>query len=270
LARAGIERSMSFTPNAPPQRPAPSAIAVNWYRIKRTVLQPYIRYKRYRERHQTGFIKFALERHYYSPSFYRFIGAYIMDPDILRNAPIHEGGIVVDAGGHDGEWSERLHGKYRPRILLFEPDPASLARSEERFADNPDVRCFGFGLADRDAELTLIQKGLGSTFHRGIGGTGSPMPARVRDVAAVLDELGLERIDLMKVNIEGGEFDLLDRLIEVGRLPGIGCLLIQFHEWIDGAHGRRRRIRKALRRTHSLEWDYPWVWEKWISRDTKP
>ncbi|MGH8977302.1 MAG: FkbM family methyltransferase, partial [Acidimicrobiia bacterium] len=73
-------------------------------------------------------------------------------------------------------------------------------------------------------------------------------------------------VDLCKVNIEGGEYDLFDRLIETVWLARIRILLIQFHEWHPNAYARRRAIRRAFSRTHDEVWDYPFVWEMWRRR----
>jgi hypothetical protein len=70
----------------------------------------------------------------------------------------------------------------------------------------------------------------------------------------------------MKVNIEGGEYDLFDRLVETDRLPRVQLVSVQFHEWHPHAHRRRRAIRRALRRSHQEVWCYPWVWELWQRR----
>lgn len=243
---------------------------MNWYHFKRRVLSPYIRYKRYRERHQVGFIKSALELHYYRPVFYRFMDATLKNPDIMYEAPLKEGDVVLDVGAYIGDWSARVHEKYQPRLYLFEPDQPSLRRLQARFGNNPDIRCFSYGLADRDADLRFVQRGMGSTFYAGDGDDSDEddvvkMP--VRDVCGVLDELGHEDIDLMKLNIEGGEYDVLERMMETDRLASVRCYMIQFHEWLDGAHRRRRRIRRALRRSHRLVWDYPFVWEQWVRKE---
>ena len=79
----------------------------------------------------------------------------------------------------------------------------------------------------------------------------------------MLDELGIEQIDLMKVNIEGGEYDLIDRLDTAGWLPRIALVSVQFHEWHPHAYRRRRAARRALPRHHVECWNYPWVWELW-------
>ena len=89
----------------------------------------------------------------------------------------------------------------------------------------------------------------------------------IRDVARALAELGRDRIDYVKINIEGAEYELLDHLAAAGVLPRVRYLLIQFHEWIDGAYRRRRAIRRKLRRTHYEVWNYKWVYELWCSKD---
>jgi Methyltransferase FkbM domain len=88
----------------------------------------------------------------------------------------------------------------------------------------------------------------------------------IRDVAPVFAELDAERIDLLKMNIEGAEFDVLERLAETGWIDRIDELLIQFHDWAPAAPRRRRMIRRVLARTHTEVWNYPWVWERWVRR----
>ena len=67
----------------------------------------------------------------------------------------------------------------------------------------------------------------------------------------------------MKLNIEGAEFEVFDRLIETGLHDRIDCFLIQFHEYQATAREHRERIRSVLAKTHRLVWDFPMVWERW-------
>lgn len=239
---------------------------MNLYKLKRFVLAPWVWRMRRKERHQTGFVKGALEASYYRPSMYRFIGAMMEHPDILFEAPLDAESVVVDVGAHHGEWAASMLERYNCKLVLFEPDPESLPHLARRFDGNPKVRRFECGLHDRDATLWLKQRGMGSTvFDEGPEVATGRVQVALRDAAAVLDELGVASIDLVKLNIEGGEYDVLERLIASGWMPRIKCVLVQFHEWRDGAHMRRWRIRRALRRTHRLEWDYAFVWEKWVA-----
>ena len=88
----------------------------------------------------------------------------------------------------------------------------------------------------------------------------------IKDVALLWQSLQLKSVDLMKINIEGGEFSLLERMTDVNLHTQVDCFLIQFHEWHPNAYQRRARIRKTLAKTHNLQWDYHFIWEKWVRR----
>jgi hypothetical protein len=85
-------------------------------------------------------------------------------------------------------------------------------------------------------------------------------------VVEVIDELDRDQIDLLKINIEGGEFELLERLLAAGQADRLRYLQIQFHPGPPAAESRREAIRDGLARTHRLMWDYPWIWESWERR----
>jgi hypothetical protein len=82
-----------------------------------------------------------------------------------------------------------------------------------------------------------------------------------------MDEIGIGEIDLMKINIEGGEYKLLDRMIETGLHLRCKRIRVQFHEWMPESHARYQRIRAGLSRSHDLEWYYSFVWESWVRKD---
>lgn len=245
---------------------------MNWYQLKKKLLFPYIWYRRRREQ-QSGFMRAALELHYYRPTFYRFIGATMVNPDIMYQAPLQPGSIALDVGAYHGDWAARVHQMYRARIYAFEPDPPSIAYLGRRFATEPDIECLPYGLGGEDAWLPMVQRGMGSTLYavdtgggEDRGETEDRVEVQVRDVVGVLDELGHAEVDIIKLNIEGAEYALLERLISAGRLHQIRVYTIQFHEWHEGAHRRRRRIQRELAKTHDKVWDYPFVWEQWIRR----
>jgi hypothetical protein len=129
------------------------------------------------------------------------------------------------------------------------------------------VHLHRYGLGARDATARLAIAGPGSTIYASTSPMGSFEEISIRDVAHVLDELGVDEIDLLKVNIEGGEFDLFDRLVETGWIQRVRQTMIQFHEFHPNAYLRRHKVRRALRRTHREVWDYPWVWEFWVRKD---
>ena len=72
-----------------------------------------------------------------------------------------------------------------------------------------------------------------------------------------------QRVDLIEFNIEGGEYDCLIALIESGLISTINILQIQFHNFSQSSELNRAQIREKLRLTHSLIFNYEWVWERW-------
>lgn len=228
---------------------------------------PYILYKRRQYRDKSQFIRNAMDIHNYRPAFFRFMRANMLNRDLLYDAPLEKGDIAIDVGGFKGDWAARVQEKFEAKIYVFEPNPPVVEKLRKRFDDYTDIQIYDYGLGGQDAELDLIQKDMGSSFYSTRATSNLPtVKARVRDIATVLGELGHDEIGVIKLNIEGGEYEVMERLIETGWLPRVRCFMIQFHEWFKRAHKRRGKIQAALRETHDVEWDYKFIWEKWVRK----
>lgn len=73
-----------------------------------------------------------------------------------------------------------------------------------------------------------------------------------------------------ELNIEGGEYEVLESLIESSAVSQFRSILIQFHPQPTGWEARREKIVEQLRSTHDRIWCYPMVWEKWLLRLDQP
>jgi FkbM family methyltransferase len=189
--------------------------------------------------------------------------------NLLLDCPLDKDSVVFDVGGHVGDWAMEIRQRYDAWVHLFEPNARSLRTLQGRFANDPKVRCHPFGLGgeDRTARLTLF--GMGSSIYEASPSrkkTPRLAEIRLRDVAQVVDEIGVDVIDLMKINIEGGEYELLSRMLQSDVHRRCKCIRVQFHEWFDDSHRLRREIRQSLSRTHATQWEYPFVWESWRLR----
>jgi len=236
---------------------------VSLYATKKALLAPRTRLMRRRDATEDKFLRAALELHYYRRPMYAWIEASRAKPDLLHDFPLGDGAVILDVGAYMGEWAVSVAQRHPDaRIYSFEPGPPFFRRLADAAADHPNVTPLMYGLGARDETASLALDGPGATLYGGQAVFGSA-EVEIRDVAGVLDELGHDTIDLMKVNIEGAEYDVFDRIIEVGWLPRIRNVVVQFHEWHPKAYARRRAIRRALRRRHREVWNYPWVWEYW-------
>jgi hypothetical protein len=84
------------------------------------------------------------------------------------------------------------------------------------------------------------------------------------DISSFIRDENILKIDLMKINIEGGEYELLSRLIETGDIKKISQLQIQFHCVSPNSIVQMNEIKDNLRKTHHSTFEYEFVWENWI------
>jgi FkbM family methyltransferase len=122
--------------------------------------------------------------------------------------PLHEAEVFVDGGGYDGRttlqfsaWNEN----YR-RIHYFEPVPAMLEASRRNLAGLRDVRLIQKGLFSRNDRLR---------FDADSDQASSLSPTGQSEIEVVrLDDEVQEPITLMKLDIEGAEYDALQGAAE--------------------------------------------------------
>jgi FkbM family methyltransferase len=236
------------------------------YQLKKVAMYPRKVYMRHKENLEPGFMRSALELHYYRPAFYQWIGAVSANRHLLHEVDIDSGSIVLDAGAYTGDWAQEIMDRYHPIIHAFEPDPRNFKHLARKALENPRIIAHSFGLGEKNEQVRMTLEYLGSSMFSDTNSKPDAPWAEVeiRDIVDTWKSLSLDRVDFMKINIEGAEFPLLERMIEANLLPRVDCFMIQFHEWHPDAYARRRKIRKALRKTHKLEWDYHFVWEKWV------
>ena len=211
------------------------------------------------------------EAYDYRPSMRHFVVATRDNPEILFDVDLPEGAAVLDVGAYIGEWSEKVLQRAAERgpsdllVHAFEPEPHAFTRLEAGVGQDRRVHLHPVGLGGRDRAEQLAIGGPGSSVFID-GDTPGFLGAadiELRDAGPMLSSLGVDRFDLVKINIEGGEFELLDRLHHSGWLARMGTVIIQFHEFGPDAYRGRRRNRKDLARTHRCTWNYAWVYERW-------
>jgi hypothetical protein len=70
------------------------------------------------------------------------------------------------------------------------------------------------------------QEGFVSRSATDMHGTAGAVELPVRSIPSVMAELGHERIDLLKLSVEGSEYELIDTIVGEG-IP-VGCLCVEF------------------------------------------
>ena len=237
-------------------------VATPSYRIRRALRAPRAAYMRRKMKNLHPITRAQFEFVSYRRSAHDFLKATIRKPDLILDVGADAESIIFDVGAFTGDWAEKVSVRSGAKIYSFEPSPEALPALHRRLDQYPNVTICEYALGARDASMTLADTGPGSTLYGSSTSVDLPRVA-VRDIVGVIEELELDHVDVIKMNIEGGEYDVLERLADTGWLPKIGLVSVQFHEWLPRAHRRRRAIRHALARSHTLVWEYPWVWELW-------
>ncbi|MGC2855632.1 FkbM family methyltransferase [Novispirillum sp. DQ9] len=174
--------------------------------------------------------------------------------------PLTANSVVFDIGGHVGDWAADIADRYDCYIHIFEVVAEHAREARQRFATNPKVQVHNFGLSSTDSCVTIHLAGTGSSAFRSEGPTEQ---CQLREIGAVMAELGTTLVDLCKINIEGAEFALLDHILDNGLAPAFKDLQIQFHDVSPTSAAHRQAIRRRLQSTHVVTYDYPFVWENW-------
>lgn len=184
--------------------------------------------------------------------------------DLLTKAlPLTEQGIAVDFGGYRGDWTASLVREYGCHVHVFEPVADFVDDLAKRFGDDSRVTIYPYaiGLEAGNRNFQLSQDGTGCFA------TGSTVPVRFES-ARCLAKLLPETVDVVSINIEGGEYELIPALHAENILGRVGQFFVQFHrlEGISDVELKRNLCREMLSETHQLQWSYDFVWELWTRR----
>jgi FkbM family methyltransferase len=242
------------------------------YSAKRWVMSPVIARRRSKAEDFNPALRSMMAAVDYRPSARRFLNKIVGNPDLLVDVDLRPGAVVIDVGAYRGRWTEKLLGHVGPSsdvvVHAFEPMPGPRTHFTRQFAGDSRVHLHPYGLAGHDFNTSMTAAGPGSSLFvdREAAIAVGSNEVELRDVSAVLDELGVDRVDVIAVNIEGGEFELLDRMYATRWLRRTGTVFVQFHEFAPGAYRGIRRSRRQLSKTHDVAWRYPWVWERWDPR----
>lgn len=145
--------------------------------------------------------------------------------------------VIVDAGAHQGEFSTHLRSRFGCRCVLIEANPTLAAALEAGESDT----ILQAALSDRDGESEFVfseNPEAGSIAHNDAGTGGTTTRVQTLSLESVLRIAGAERLDLLKLDIEGAEFDLLQHTPDEV-LERIDQVTIEFHDFLPAFAGKR-------------------------------
>ena len=189
----------------------------------------------------------------------------MFDEKIRYKYNLNENSIVFDIGAYLGGFTKIIFNKYHCNIYTFEPVLSFFEGMKRKFNNNK-IKLFNFGLLNRDFETEMKNQGISSSlFHDSNEGE----KVVIKDILKFLKENNIKKVDLIKINIEGGEYDLMNHILDNGDITIFKNIQIQYHFRKDkrqncylNAKDLIKNITEKLKETHFQDWWFP-QWESW-------
>jgi FkbM family methyltransferase len=154
-------------------------------------------------------------------------GGWTICPDLLSDFS-----IVYSIGiGEDASFDLEVMKRYGVELHAFDPTPKSIDWvKSQKWPPNFRFHPIGVGGSNRDAifypptnpnwvSYSIIPQKLVSS---------APIKVKLRRLATITNDLGHDKIDLLKMDIEGAEYEVIDDLLAHG-FASYKQLLIEFH-----------------------------------------
>lgn len=165
--------------------------------------------------------------------------SFTVNPSIIKSSD-----IVYSFGiGTDISFDLQLIENYGLRVFAFDPTPKSIEwLNQQKLPEN--FRAFPLGIANYSGEADFFLPENENFVSASMTTRQSDhfVRVKVKTLADIAKELGHTSIDILKMDIEGAEYDVIDDILKSG--IKIHQLLIEFHHRFhpEGSKITRRSI----------------------------
>jgi FkbM family methyltransferase len=168
----------------------------------------------------------------------------VYDEVIRDRAYSHDFGnplTIIDAGAHIGLTSVFMAQRYpKALIVAVEPQDGNFAMLERHAKVYPNIKPVKAGLWSKETRLRVIDPDVDSWSFRV---EEDPDGFQAVTVESLMRRFGMERVDLLKIDIEGSEVEVLDH--SAGWINKVGALVVETHERFKP--GSEESVRRATR-----------------------
>lgn len=179
---------------------------------------------------------------------------------ILANSLTKDSRVISVGIGVDASFDLSLIGKYNCLVHAYDPTPIAVQWVAANVHDRRFV-LHEFALAGSDGVLELYPpKGAGGDSASCVKyehTAETPMRVPCRTLDSVLHELKFDRVDILKIDIEGAEYQVIHRSLADGSLEKVGQFLVEFHHAFP-AFGLTA-TRQAVGALRAFGWKIAWV-----------
>lgn len=181
---------------------------------------------------------------------------------------LHAGDIVIDCGANVGDFT-RLLADTGATVYAFEPDPYCFGILEQTFANRSNVHLSNCAVGIENAKVELYRANnfeedpnklsKSSSLYGSKGNIDNSSSVTVQQLDLVEFIKNLPSVALLKVDVEGAEVPIIEKLLDTGVIDKIGSMFVETHErnipeLADRTLALRGRVAQERRRNINLDW----------------
>lgn len=182
---------------------------------------------------------------------------------LYQGLRIEKNESILVLGGYLGASISEWRRRFDCDVIAFEPIPEYAQQLRLEFRADEKVLIEEFAVSAHEGTVELGIEG--ETTGR-YSNSQAKLNVASKDISKVVSEAG-GSLKVLEMNIEGGEYDNLERLIQTRLISNIPTLLVQFHRYSLKEELRRAQIRSELEKTHNCVFEFLWVWERWDRKE---
>lgn len=199
------------------------------------------RYRKNLESARLYRLKVNCEKVWYGNTY----GGFYVNPNKLsKDAIVYSFGI-----GEDISFDLEMIQQHQCQIFGFDPTPKSITwMAHQNLPSNFYFQDYGIGITTGAHQFHLPKNPdyvSGSALSHNNVSSNDVITVQMKCIEDIATEMGHRYIDVLKMDIEGSEYEVLESIISSH--IGVGQLLVEFHErFFDDGYQRNRRAIKLL------------------------
>jgi FkbM family methyltransferase len=182
------------------------------------------------------------------------------DEVLSLDYPLKKSSVAFVVGAYKGDYLNKLDNKFNCQIYAFEPISEYYEILNSKFEKKENINLYNIGLSDSSGEEYFQKIGESSSVY---GESTDVEKVELMSIDKFMSNQNLKNIDFIYMNIEGGEYNLIKKIIASNLIKNINFLQVQFHNINKDSVRLRKEIRSALRDTHRCIFNFPFIWERW-------